>query len=84
MEGHHSSILIYECPQQDRHLRVLCVGPHAYRAGRGSLAAHLYCIDCHIWGITPRFLLSVSLPEEFEGSPHCDPHQGHHWEGCFS
>ena len=43
-------------------------------------AACLHFIDHHIWGITPRFLLSANLPEEPGWSPHCSPSQSHHWK----
>ena len=65
IEGYNSCIWKYEYPWQDRHLRELYAGPHAQSQCRAP-AACLHCTDCHIWGVTPRFLSSVNLPEEPE------------------
>ena len=56
--------------RQDRHLRALYVGPCAGWASTRLPIACLCCINCHIWIVTPQFLLGANLFEE----PKCPPH----------
>ena len=48
----------------------------------GSPVVGIYCSNCYIWGLAPRFLLSTYLSEEPEYLYHHNPHEGHHWDSC--
>ena len=59
MEGHHPSIQDHKYSWQDRCLRVLYVGPFAGWTSTRLPIAPLHCTDCHMWRVTPKFLLGA-------------------------